>query len=163
MLNVKYINLLVFLGKSPYLCKYRKGYKNGCSATPPARFLVEDRRYLIYKKMDIQKLCGAFISENDFPSFVKMSNAVVEQFGGVDEYTILNSLDSCRNANDVYTGFCYPSQTCKFWNENESAIIENMQELSDDDTRRELWKSGRNRRLMREISLTVQVMSGIRG
>lgn len=82
--------------------------------------------------MDIQKLWGEFIAENDCPSFVKMANAVVEQLGGVDEYTILNSLDSCRNANDGYTGFCYPSQTCKFWNENKSAIIENMQELADD-------------------------------
>lgn len=130
--NVKYINLLVFLGKSPYLCKYRKGYKKGCSATPPARSLVEKRRYLIYKNMDIQKLWGEFIAENDCPSFVKMANAVVEQLGGVDEDTILNSLDSCRNANDGYTGFCYPSQTCNFWNENKSAIIENMQELADD-------------------------------
>ena len=82
--------------------------------------------------MNIQKVWDAFIKENDNPSFVKMANAVVEQLGGVDEDTILNSIDSCRNANDGYTGFCDPSQTCKFWNENKSAIMENMHELADD-------------------------------
>lgn len=34
--------------KSRYLCKYRKGYNSGCSATPPARSLVDKRRYLIF-------------------------------------------------------------------------------------------------------------------
>ena len=82
--------------------------------------------------MNIQKVWDAFIKENDNPSFVKMAYAVVEQLGGVDEDTILNSLDSCRNANDGYTGFCYPYQTSKFWNENKSAIMENMHELADD-------------------------------
>ena len=82
--------------------------------------------------MNIQKVWDAFIKENDNPSFVKMANAVVEQLGGVDEDTILNSLNSCRNANDGYTGFCDPSQTCKFWNENKSTIMENMHELADD-------------------------------
>ena len=82
--------------------------------------------------MNIQKVWDAFIKENDNPSFVKMANAVVEQLGGVDEDTILNSLDSCRNANDGYTGFSDPSQTCKFWNENKSAIMENMHDLADD-------------------------------
>ena len=82
--------------------------------------------------MNIQKVWDAFIKENDNPSFVKMANAVVDQLGGVDEDTILNSLDSCRNANDGYTGFDNPSQTCKFWNENKSAIMENMHELADD-------------------------------
>lgn len=53
--------------------------------------------------MNIQKVWDAFIKENDNPSFVKMAYAVVEQLGGVDEDTILNSLDSCRNANDGYT------------------------------------------------------------
>ena len=130
--RVKYVDFVAYMRKSPYLCKYRRGYNSGCSATPPARSLVDKRRYLIYKNMDIQKVWGAFIAENDCPSFVKMANAVVDQLGGVDEDTILNSLDSCRNANDGYTGFCYPSQTSKFWNENKSAIIENMQELADD-------------------------------
>lgn len=85
-----------------------------------------------YRNMNIQKVWDAFIKENDNPSFVKMAYAVVEQLGGVDEDTILNSLDSCRNANDGYTGFCYPYQTSKFWNENKSAIMENMHELADD-------------------------------
>ena len=44
--------------------------------------------------MNIHKVWDAFIKENDNPSFVKMANAVVEQLGGVDEDTILNSLDS---------------------------------------------------------------------
>ena len=44
LLNVKHINLLSFLGKSPYLCKYRRGYNIGCSATQPARSLVDKRR-----------------------------------------------------------------------------------------------------------------------
>lgn len=82
--------------------------------------------------MNIQKVWDAFIKENDNPSFVKMAYAVVEQLGGVDEDTILNSLDSCRNANDGYTGFCYLYQTSKFWNENKDAIMENMHELADD-------------------------------
>ena len=82
--------------------------------------------------MNIQKVWDAFIKENDNPSFVKMANAVVEQLGGVDEDTILNSLDSWRRGNDGYTGFCGHTQTCKFWNENKSAIIENMHELADD-------------------------------
>lgn len=82
--------------------------------------------------MNIQKVWGAFIKENDNTSFVEMANAVVEQLGGVNEDTILNSLDSCRNANDGYTGFCYFSETSKFWNENKSVIIENMHELADD-------------------------------
>ena len=82
--------------------------------------------------MNIQKVWDAFIKENDNPSFVKMAYAVVEQLGGVNEDTLLNSLDSCRNANDGYTGFCYPYQTSKFWNENKSAIMENMHELADD-------------------------------
>lgn len=82
--------------------------------------------------MNIQKVWDAFINENDNTSFVEMANAVVEQLGGVDEDTILNSLYSCRNANDGYTGFCYFSDTSKFWNENKSAIIENMHELADD-------------------------------
>lgn len=82
--------------------------------------------------MNIQKVWDAFIKENDNPSFVKMANAVVEQLGGVSEDTLLNTLDSCRNANDGYTGFYYPSQTCKFWNENKDAIIENMHEIADD-------------------------------
>lgn len=55
--------------------------------------------------MNIQKVWDAFIKENDNPSFVKMAYAVVEQLGGVNEDTLLNSLDSCRNANDGYTGF----------------------------------------------------------
>ena len=82
--------------------------------------------------MNIQKVWDAFIKENDNTSFVEMANAVVEQLGGVDDDTILNSLDSCRNANDGYTGFCYFSETSKFWNENKSVIIENMHELADD-------------------------------
>lgn len=82
--------------------------------------------------MNIQKVWDAFINENDNTSFVEMANAVVEQLGGVNEDTILNSLDSCRNANDGYTGFCYFSETSKFWNENKSVIIENMHELADD-------------------------------
>lgn len=81
--------------------------------------------------MNIQNVWGAFIAENDEPSFVKMANAVVEQLGGIDEDTF-NSLASCRNANDGYNGFCYPSQTCKFWNDNKGIIMENMHELSDD-------------------------------
>lgn len=81
--------------------------------------------------MNIQKVWDAFIKENDNPSFVKMAYAVVEQLGGVNEDTLLNTLDNVRNANEGYTGFCYPSQTCKFWNENKSAIIENMHEIAD--------------------------------
>ena len=46
LLNVKHANLLVFLEKSPYLCKYRKGYKNGCSATPPARSMLRPLHHL---------------------------------------------------------------------------------------------------------------------
>ena len=82
--------------------------------------------------MNIQKVWDAFIKENDNTSFVEMANAVVEQLGGVDEDTILNSLYSCRNANDGYTGFCYFLETSNFCNENKSAIIENMHELADD-------------------------------
>ena len=84
-----------------------------------------------YRNMNIRKVWDASIKENDNPSSVKTANAVVEQLGGVDEDTMLNSPDSCRNANDGYTGFCYPSQTCKFWNGNRSAVIENMHELAD--------------------------------
>lgn len=64
--------------------------------------------------MNIQKVWDAFIKENDNPSFVKMAYAVVEQLGGVNEDTMLNTLDKVRNANEGYTGFCYHSQTSKF-------------------------------------------------
>nr|DAM80698.1 MAG TPA: hypothetical protein [Caudoviricetes sp.] len=82
--------------------------------------------------MNIQKVWDAFINENDNPSFVKMAYAVVDQLGGVNEDTMLNTLDKVRNANEGYTGFCYHSQTSKFWKENKSAIMENMHELADD-------------------------------
>lgn len=76
--------------------------------------------------MNIQKVWDAFIKENDNPSFVKMANAVVEQLGGVDEDVVLGSLDSLRNGSDGYYGFIYYSDTCKFWNENKNAIMENI-------------------------------------
>lgn len=82
--------------------------------------------------MNIQKVWDAFIEENDNPSFAKMANAVVEQLGGVSEDTLLNTLDKVRNADEGYTGFYYPSQTCKFWNENKDSIMENMHETADD-------------------------------
>ena len=85
-----------------------------------------------FTNMDIQKVWGAFIAENDESSFVKMANAVADQLGGFDDETVFNSLSNCRNANDGYAGFCYTYQTCKFWNDNKVAIIENMHELADD-------------------------------
>lgn len=82
--------------------------------------------------MDIQKVWKAFLNDIEGTSLEKMANAVIEQLGGVDEEVIFGSLNTVRNGSDGYTGFIYYTETCKFWNDNKDAIMENMHELADD-------------------------------
>lgn len=85
----------------------------------------------LHRNMNAQKVWDAFLQENDNASFVTMANAVIEQLGGVGDYNV-EQLNYIRDGSDGYSGFIYYSETCKFWNDNKEAIIQNMHELADD-------------------------------
>lgn len=77
------------------------------------------------------KIWNAFMAENENTEFATMAKAVIEQLGGVDEYT-LDELNTITNGSDGYTGFIWYTETCEFYRRNAETIKANMHELADD-------------------------------